>query len=315
MSQANLPRLWFGHNLNNPIPIWNYFDGEYGILLNAYQILKKPRVHKRFAENGLKETLGYRGKVFLDSGGFLFQMNGHLSINAERIIDIYKSFDIDVGVVLDYPLNPNLTYSGNYSRWVKTIRNTGIMLRKFDDIVPVIHGLTPLQIKKRAAQIKELFGQPKVICIGSMVPFYRSSYIGNFLRTNGLKKWEMIGNLVNEVRVQFPDSHIHAFGSGSINNIKKLYELGVNSTDSVYWQVKAGFGEIIAESGLTRSINYERKSSKKTKRFSKEDLDYQCNCPICTDRGLEEKILLLKESYKNRAIHNAYTIYELTKNN
>ena len=313
MSRSVFPRIWLGHNLNNPIPFWNYFDGDYGILLNAYQILKKPRVYRRYVENGLKETLGFNGKIFLDSGGFLFQMNNSLSVKLDEVIEVYNSLRIDVGVVLDYPLNPNITYSGNLKRWNRTLINSEIMLEKFDKVVPVVHGFTPRQVKNRSKQIKEIYGMPEMICIGSMVPFYRSSYIGDYLSNRGLKKWEMIDNLVSVVRSEFPNSHIHAFGSGSVNNIKRLYKNGIDSTDSVYWQVKAGYGEIVVPSGFTRSLNQERKKSQKTKPLQSEGLDFVCDCPVCVNLNGREKIKLLKESYKKRAIHNSFLIYKLTQ--
>jgi tRNA-guanine family transglycosylase len=313
ISSAKLPRLWFGHNLKNPIAFWKHFDGDYGLLLNAYHILLRPTVYKRFAENGIKTILDFKGKVFIDSGGFLFQMNREMDVSPEQIIKVYDDIHGDLKVILDQPLHPKVSLSSNKKRWVKTFTNTEIMLKYDPEMIPVLHGYTSRQIKARAREIKSIINNPKFIALGSLVPLFKGSYYGDYMKLNKTSRWEIIENVVKTVRDEFPDSFLHVFGAGSIKAINKLYEYGANSTDSVGWQIKAAFGEIITNNGKTRALKtVDELTSKRKSVFSESPELVQCQCPVCDGLDIKDQIRELASSHIKRAIHNSYKSYSLT---
>ena len=306
--------MWFGHNLKNPIPFWEFFDGNYGILLNAYHILSRPTIYRRFADKGIKETLNFKGKVFIDSGGFLFQLNREMDVSAKEILELYKDIKGDLKVILDQPLNPNVSVTSNRKRWVKTFTNTEIMLKYDPNVVPVLHGYTPRQIKVRAKELKKLIPKSKFVCVGSLVPLFKGSYYGNYMKVNKTSRWQIIEGVVKTVREEFSDSFLHIFGAGSIKAINKLYEFGADSVDSVSWQLRAAYGEIITTTGRSRALKSQSQLRPKRKSIlAEKDSLTNCSCPVCAGLGFEDQIWKLSESYINRAIHNSFQIYHQTE--
>ncbi len=116
------PVLWFGDLFFSTIKLWEYIKVD-TIMFNAYEILSKQnsklnKIIDKF--NNIKR----KSTVMMDSGGFLLQKNKQMRIRPEKIAKIYSLFKPDVGVVLDYPLNPLSSKEDNTKRWRKTFMNT-----------------------------------------------------------------------------------------------------------------------------------------------------------------------------------------------
>ncbi len=105
------------------------------IMFNAYEILskqndKRANSRRKKSDDIINKAIDKfndikrKTTVMMDSGGFLLQKNKKMQIRPEKIAEIYSIFRPDIGVVLDYPLDPLLSKEDNAKRWRKTLMNT-----------------------------------------------------------------------------------------------------------------------------------------------------------------------------------------------
>src|SRR5262245_43218669 len=112
------PVLWLGHNLRGgAVRLWKEQPARRpGLLVNAYQLLRKPALARTVYEQGIRAYLDFNRALLMDSGGFLFQRNDQVTVGAARIAEVYQEAEIDIGVALDHPLHPSLPASQNGRR-------------------------------------------------------------------------------------------------------------------------------------------------------------------------------------------------------
>ena len=316
------PTLWLGHDLDHQVRVWQRLPHCPGVMLNAYQLFSMPILRERAAKEGLHNLLGYQGPIFLDSGGFLFQRDGESKITAEELLSLYDQLKPDIAAILDVPLNPLESTSVNHRRWRATLKNTEFMFQNNGSVVlaPVFHAYQLDVIKPRQAQLQRITSNPPFICIGSLVPLLKASYIGRLFRQGDydlsptLQRWRFITRLILKVRCLYPTSIVHVFGVGSLSTMYLLYALGVDSVDSLSWRLKAAYGEILLP-GLSNRCMKPRRSATRVRRTLRDkdiDLLLQCQCPACDHRTIEERVKILSDSFVARATHNAYVfLYEL----
>ena len=329
------PALWFGDLFFSTIKLWEFMKVN-TVMFNAYEILSKQNCKraksrkKKFNDiinkaidkfNDIKR----KTTVMMDSGGFLLQKNKKMRIRPEKIAKIYSIFRPDIGVVLDYPLDPLSSKEDNAKRWKKTLINTLRMWNSVDVVLlPVVHGYSKSALISACRQLKELL-DPQVVLIGlgSLVPIIRytkgirelfSSY--NNLR-RGYNSLHLVAELVRTVREEFPDSFLHVFGVGSVSTMHFLFSLGVDSVDTMGWRLKAAHGAIQLPGVGDRFVTANSKKRVNLSDHDKELLE-KCKCPVCKGLSLEEKLQNLDNAIKNgtfkkRAIHNAWVFnWELT---
>lgn len=321
--EITTPVLWLGHDLDHQVKVWKSIDNCQGVLVNAYQLLERPRVLNKVTKYGLKQHLEFQGPIFMDSGGYLFQQSGISNINLDDLHNLYNSTKPEIAAVLDIPLNPVLTDDENELRWQKTLNNT---LRMFDNnqnliLSPIIHAYRSDVIEDRCKEIKKIIPDPTIICIGSLVPLLKASYIGTRFNTqtdgvtSTMYRWRYISDLVKSVRRCFQKSIIHIYGAGSLSTMYLLFFLGADSLDSISWRLKAGFGAIQLPGLSDRFLKPVEGSIRKRQMLNSEDLKLldECKCPICYGKSLPLRISVLEKSFYNRATHNAFVANEEVK--
>ena len=297
------PVLWLGYMIRKKPRPWEYFDVN-TIMVNAYEI-----VEKKISINSIHEFLNTDGLVMMDSGGFQL-MKKNIRITPAKILEIYKQAEPDIGVVLDYPLNP-LDLSDRMKRWKKTLKNTRFMLDNSHDIVlmPVVHGYTLEEIKRACNEIKDIT-DPKVIGVGSLVPIVRYMKTSNLSKLNGVSAIKFMINAISIIRKEFPDAFLHVFGVGSVATMHLMFSLGVDSVDSMSWRMKAAYGAIQLPGIGDRFIS----PNNGRKQLKEDYLLNKCKCPVCINKSLRERKNALDNSkhgtFYNRAIHNAYIFKE-----
>ncbi len=313
---VNTPTLWLGHDLDHQVKVWQFIQNCPGLMLNAFQIFNMPVVRARAVKESLHGLLDYCGPIFLDSGGFLFQREGKAKITTEELSLLYSQLKPDIAAILDIPLDPLESYEDEDRRWISTLKNTETMYRNTGTFLlsPVFHAYQLDVVKKRQAQLGKIIPNPPFICIGSLVPLLKASFIGARFKQGlhqtspTLQRWHFIANLILKIRRLYPDSILHVFGVGSLSTMYLLFMLGVDSVDSMSWRLKAAYGEIQLP-GLSNRTVKPRPSATRTRRpLRDKDLDLleQCKCPICKDGTVEEKISGLSNTFVARAIHNAH---------
>lgn len=314
--QVQTPTIWLGHDLKQGVRVWDFLHHCPGLLLNAYHLLKvKPRVRERIAEFGVQKVLGFRGPLFIDSGGFLFRNDKYCRMSPKELLALYHEIQPDLAAVLDLPLNPLASDGVNRRRWRKTLQNTEFMHRNNGSVqlCPILHAYSSSTAERRCGELKEALPQPKVICVGSLVPLLQGRYIGDRFRKSRstespmLTRWRLIAKLILQVRKCYPDTVLHVFGVGSLSTMYLLYLLGIDSVDSVSWRIKAAFGEIQLPGLPNRCVSGICTGVHTRRKLSREDygLLIQCNCHSCESLSLSQRINNLRCSYAARAVHNA----------
>ena len=315
------PVLWIGHSFYDPVRYWKETRLKFpGLLVNACQILNKPHIAQSISKRGLDNFLSYDGPIMMDSGGFLFQKNKRMNVKPDTIVELYKETKIDIGVVLDHPLNPSLSKYRNKRRWERTLRNTETMMKAGGtfEFMPVVHGYTINDLKSACRQLRSILGEPTLIGIGSLVPLLKTSHLDNgfrYLRGNGKNGDHVtfISDALRLVRDEFPSSFLHVFGVGGTTTILPVFALGADSVDSVAWRLKAAYGAIQLP-GISDRFLSDRPNSPKTRRVIEEreaPILANCGCPVCSDyRYLGWQKKHLDNSFEARATHNGWVFLE-----
>lgn len=303
------PLLWLGHTIKgNPKP-WKSFPME-TLLVNAYDIVSHPNACQSIQKNGIHRFLAYNGLVMMDSGGFLFQQKNKLDVSPNTILDLYHLANPDIGVILDYPLNPLQSYYINYRRWKKTIDNTIYMYQNNGTsvLMPVLHGYTLRKLRNACREIKKIDDDPKIIGLGSLVPLiFRTKGMRNFVNS-----MHFVVDAIKLVRNEFPYTFLHIFGIGSTNSMHLMFSLGVDSLDSTGWRLKAAYGRIQLSGIGDRYVQKHHNGRKVISEAEKNKLSL-CECPVCRNHTIKEQIKILDESFKKRALHNAWVFMKEEK--
>lgn len=292
------PFLWFSQLIRGRPRPWNYFKIS-GLMVNAYEIMKKKKICESIREIGIHKFLNFNGPIIMDSGGFLFMKENKISIHPSEILDLYEKSKPNFGVILDYPLSPRLSPEEMRKRQKITLENTKYMINKYagknPELIPVIHGHTIKSVKWYLNELKKLHDFD-IYGIGSVVP--------SVFTSKGAGGVYNVIKIITFVRSQLPESKIiHVFGVGSTLTMHLMFISGASSVDSTGWRTKAAFGAIQLPGIGDRYISPNKKHKKypNLSRAEKKILE-NCNCPICKKFSLKE----LTKSFEYRAIHNSW---------
>jgi tRNA-guanine family transglycosylase len=315
------PILWLGHNLRGgAVRLWKEQGACVpGLLVNAFQLLKKPLLSRTVQESGIKDYLGFNRALLMDSGGYLFQKNARMTVCATRIAEVYRDAEIDIGVALDHPLHPSLPSSQNGARWKRTLRNTELMVATATSyaFMPVVHGYTSRKLKNACREIRRIVGDATIIGIGSLVPLMKG-HLANGGQCRGAANADrdhaqFIADALKIVRDEFPRSFLHVFGVGGINTVVSLFALGADSVDSVAWRIKAAYGAIQLP-GISDRFLSARSGTQKTRKVLGEqeaEVLADCRCPVCSQYdSVDWRKRQLDGSFTSRTIHNGWTFLQ-----
>jgi queuine/archaeosine tRNA-ribosyltransferase len=308
------PVIWLGHDLKSRLRVWSRVRNHSGILVSAHQVLMRNRCFlRKSGGRGLHRHLGYRGPIFLDSGGFHFQHGGRASIRVDDLLAAQEDLRPDLAAVLDLPLDPKASPRDNARRWRQTLVNTERMLRRGrPPLALVVHSYDIGQAERRCQSLRDLVPDPDVVCVGSLVPILRGLVgadppaAGGRRRSSFHQRWSFIARLLQAVRAHFPNAFLHVFGAGTLSTILFLYLLGADSVDSVAWRLKAAYGAVRLP-GLGDRYAADFVHTKTRRRLSRECWTRlrECRCWSCEGLKLSRRVSALAESFEARAVHNA----------
>lgn len=316
--EIRTPIIWLGHGLSHQVRVWARLENCPGVLMNTYQLLTRPIIRRRAVSEGLQAFLQYDGPVFLDSGGFSFQQSGKCNGDPIEMLKLYQELQPQIGAILDVPLNPLASKQNNHERWQLTLYNTALMFHHNSDFIlaPVLHSYDLKTIERRYAELQRIIPDPKVLCIGSLVPLLKGSFVrSRFINKHSdlpleIQRWQFIAHLILSLRRLCEGSILHVFGVGSLSTMYLLFLLGVDSVDSVSWRLKAGFGAIQLPGLADRFLVNKHPTSRTRCLLESENMEVlkECQCPICNGLDLDHRIEYLSKSFNARAVHNAYTL-------
>jgi tRNA-guanine family transglycosylase len=244
----------------------------------------------------------FDGLITMDSGGYLFMKRGEVNITPEEILAFYEESKPNFGVILDFPLTPNLPRESIQKRLSQTFENTRrmIKMRRTTNpvLIPVIHGYDGETIERYVKKLQEI-EDFDIYGVGSLVP--------SVFNTKGAGGIYNVVRVISTVRALLPNKVIHVFGVGSAVTMHLMFYAGADSIDTASWRIKAAFGAIQLPGSGDRYITL-RKRHKRYPRLNEEEqriLD-ECGCPACREKGLEG----LVRSFTLRALHNAW-VYQM----
>ena len=311
--KLKFPFLWITQQAKASPKPWKYFDIE-GVMLNAYDILKKPTISERIKQQKVHNYLEFNGVVAIDSGGFLFMKHKEVPISPEELVEMYEEWKPNFAVSLDHPIFPTLPENVVKKRQRISLENlkTMIEIKKGSNptLIPVIHGYDKRSLEWYIHELERI-GEFDIYGIGSLVPLAKGVKGGK----GGLYK---AIDVIMSIKKLIPDRKLHVFGVGSSLTMHMMFLSGADSIDSSSWRYKAAFGAIQLPGIGDRYIT--GKTTSKYPDLSPEEVDIvkKCQCPACKEYGLEG----LRTKFTLRAIHNAwvyqneiYRIREHVKNN
>ncbi len=323
-SSITTPVIWLGHDLFQSIKVWNHLDYCPGLMLNAYNFYQKPRVTEKAKNIGIKKMLNFKGNIFLDSGGFLFQRTGKSKVDVNDLLILYKELVPEFAAILDIPLSPLATNTSNYRRWTKTIQNTRYMFESNSllNLIPILHTYNKNLVQKRLEQIRQINPALKILGVGSLVPLFMNSFIGDKFSiykkkvSPKLGRWDFISDLMLAIKKNNSDLILHAFGAGSLSTIYLLSMLGVDSFDSTSWRTKAAFGEIILPGSTNRNVSKIVSLTRYRRKLDDNELELlsNCGCPFCSEKNMRNRLSTLQKFAVARATHNAYVFISEIEN-
>lgn len=302
------PRLWLGQPTDTRVlTTCDPNMASWPSLLSLGDVIRRPRAQQIF-QGAVGPRLGLNGPILIDSGGFTLSQRGAVDWTPEKVRGIYDKLQADLFVSLDYPPKR----ADNSEDRLRKILAGAEAYRVLADssqgklIVPVVHGRTVGEIDFSCATISQSGFRGKTIGIGGLVPLLQRS-------ARDGRVHHFIAGAIHIVRERFPEVAIHIFGAGSPQTLKAVFALGAASADSLAWRHVAAFGGIYLKGSAQRLVAWSDDNRVKPRPMvGPNDFDSlaDCRCPICTGHLVETRISRLKKRFANRAIHNAWTLYQ-----
>ncbi len=223
-------KIVLGTPINAVPKPWIYFHVP-ALLINALEVRKNPRA-----------ALSYEGELWIDSGGYQI-LRKNLNIDVRDIQNIYREIDAQLYFALDVPPSPQDSPAVAKKKFEKTYRNWLKMSKKLE-VVPVLHIYREMGMFMKYL---EKYLDAPALAIGGAVPYV--------LTTRGVPRGsrQMALSLIAEARRSYR-GHLHVFGLGSPSITPILRAIGVDSTDTATWRLKAAYGKVILPGGGERHV-------------------------------------------------------------
>ncbi|MGC9049933.1 tRNA-ribosyltransferase [Pyrobaculum sp.] len=279
-------RIVLGTPINAVPRPWLYFDVP-ALMINALEVKRDPRA-----------VLGYEGELWVDSGGYQILRKG-LSVDVDKIAEVYRRVDAQLYLSLDVPPSPGdpsdvaeKKFEKTYRNWVRLRRAVG------DSVVPVLHVYRDEALFFRYLR---LYLDAPALAIGAAVPYV--------LITRGAPPGSrmLALRLIARARREFRGP-LHVLGMGSPSVTPILHAMGVDSTDSATWRLKAAYGKVILPGGgerhvTDRAVNFGRAKPRDGELEELYHFLRETGFPALD--GFYERI---KTSFEYRALVNAWVV-------
>ncbi|MEL9990560.1 MAG: tRNA-ribosyltransferase [Thermoproteus sp.] len=269
---------------------WLYFRVD-SLMINALEADGRARAH-----------LGFEGELWVDSGGYQILKRG-LSVSPSLLAKRYREIGCDVCLSLDIPPSPSDRPEEAERKAEATYRNWLALKSELPDakIVPVVHVYPDerlfLKWIRRYEDVEELAigGAVPYILISRGVPRGSRSVA---LRLMALARREFRGRL-------------HALGLGSPSVSPTLEALGIDSTDSATWRLKAAYGKVVMPGGgerhvTDRAVNFGRKKAGEGELRELYEFLKATGFPALD--GFADFLGRIKASFEYRALVNAWVV-------
>ncbi len=280
---------------------WHHYNVD-GIMLNAFEILSK-KIHAKFENAHEIVQADVRYDVWLDSGGYQFLRHGMIP-DVDKICKVYSKFeDATYLLSLDLPPSPTDSYDEARRKIMKSFENY-VKLRSIfrDRVIPVLH-----YYHREDLVVQFLYKYMEYSCnliaIGALVPYVL--ILRGVRGDSRLRAMRFLAKIKNVVRDYQCGVHVLGLGSPVVTPI--LDAIGIDSTDSATWRVKAAYGKVVLPGGgevhvTSRHINFGKRKA------TERDLEYLRQFLQNTGFPLIHRFQSIHDSFEYRALVNAYVI-------
>lgn len=264
-----------------------------------------------FARNGILPRLHHHRKqckVIFDSGGF-FSQQGRVDWRSMslRLRNLYLQNGWANRLVLpDAPITSFDSHSAvrrklTWTRKQYEVFPLALPASLRTKLLPVIHGMTPGQVQ-RSAQAARLVGS-KSLGFGSFQTSGPNAGVNSFTPRT-LRLLVQFAQLCAKWRLG-----AHVFGIGGPAAIPVLHYAGAKSFDSAGWIRTAAYGNVqlpyLGAVNITGATASRRVVTRR--EFNRLRSTTGHICPFCVDE------VLLKRSWRHRALHNYCTVKVLAR--
>lgn len=260
----------------------------------------------------LDKTYGSYLTTFLDCGVFQKFRNSftnkELEKERKRIIRLYNLLKPNLASAFDVPSLIWHKKDEKRTRLQWSINNYLYMRDRVDKKIKLVLGVCAFSeksVKIVGKKIKSLVEDSKILGLGGLVPLVS-------LSDNHPNLGWIAMQIIYLFKMEFPGSHIHAYGVGGPRWYPLIRLLGADSADYAGFLQHTFKGRVFLPCGkpgyISQIIKYKGKNilRKKGEVFSSKELSSlkECECPICKNAPIEE----LQISPSNRLIHNLYQV-------
>ena len=267
-------------------PVWRHVPVE-AVMVNAY-----------YAES-LELSAEFRGKLWVDSGGFQAITRGEV-LPLPYVLYSYRQVRAEAYMAPDVPPLPSDPPEAaeqkmelSYRRYVEASREL--------EVVPVVHVYRDLSLTWRYAK-RYLDLSPQVLAVGGAVPYLLNKAEGGA---------GLVYRFLEELRAEYK-GWIHVLGAGAPTVAKRLAEIGVDSSDTAAWIVKAAYGKVLLPCGPERHVTGRAKRFG-GKAITQEELEELENFLRRTGFSYSLRPCIVK--HWCRAVLNAWVIQYYTHTN
>ena len=217
------------------------------VMVSAYELVKVRPMNR---DSPLHTMLQHSGEIWVDSGGYQFLSRGVL-IEVDEVARVYSEFwDASTYLSIDYPPSPTDDPHDAEAKFRRSLANYvklgKLMEREGIEVTPIIHYYRDEGIVNR--YLKAIIDlNPHMIAIGGLVPYIL--VVRNVPKGSRFRALSFIQRVVNEY-----GGIVHVLGLGSPSITPILELLGVHSTDTSTWRVKAAYGKVLLPGGGERHV-------------------------------------------------------------
>jgi 7-cyano-7-deazaguanine tRNA-ribosyltransferase len=258
--------------------------GAQAIITNSYIIYRKTKLRERALKEGLHSLIGFDGPIMTDSGSYQLSIYGEVEVNNEQIVEFQRDIGSDIGVPLDIPTPPDVSWMRAQSELEQTMarEKEALELKKDMLLAAPIQGSTFYSLRERSAHELSQFDFD-VYPIGAVVPLMES-----------YRYCDLVDVIVASKKGLSPAAPVHLFGAGHPMMFSLAVALGCDLFDSASYALYAKDGRYMTSRGT----------------YHIEQLQYlPCSCPVCSSHNVRE----LMESEKKEELlarHNLYVTFE-----
>ena len=253
------------------------------IITNSYIIYRKPELRERALREGLHSVIGFEGPIMTDSGSYQLSVYGEVEVNNRQIVEFQQLIGSDIGVPLDIPTPPDVSWERAVSELDITMKREkeAIGFKKDMLLAAPVQGSTYPELREKAGRELSCCDFD-IFPLGAVVPLMES-----------YRYADLVDVIVASKKGIQPAAPVHLFGGGHPMMFALAVALGCDLFDSASYALYAKEGRYMTVRGT----------------YHLDDLQYlPCSCPVCSSIGAEE----LKKSEKKEellASHNLYATF------